>query len=71
MRCQLSASPAWPALATVLVGGLCSGRRNGMDRSEQVGYADDCLAGNAPPGQFVTGQLLRMDLHTGPPDEPV
>ena len=52
-------------LATLLVGGLRNGRRKGLSLSEQASYANDCLADNAPPGQFVTGQLLRVDLHTG------
>ncbi len=52
-------------LATLLVGSLRNGRRKGLSLAEQAGYANDCLAENAPPGQFVTGQLLRVDLHTG------
>jgi serine phosphatase RsbU (regulator of sigma subunit) len=52
-------------LATLLVGGLRNGRRKGLGLGEQARYANDCLAENAPPGQFVTGQLLRVDLHTG------
>jgi hypothetical protein len=52
-------------LATLLVGSLRNGRRRGLELGEQAGYANDCLAENAPPGQFVTGQLLRVDLHTG------
>jgi serine phosphatase RsbU (regulator of sigma subunit) len=52
-------------LATLLVGGLRNGRRGGMDLAEQARYANDCLAENADPGQFVTGQLMRVDLWTG------
>jgi serine phosphatase RsbU (regulator of sigma subunit) len=52
-------------LATLLVGSLRNGRRRGMDLGEQARYANDCLVENAPSGQFVTGQLLRVDLHTG------
>ncbi len=52
-------------LATLLVGSLRNGRRKGLDLGEQARYANDCLAENAPPGQFVTGQLLRVDLRTG------
>ena len=37
----------------------------GLDLAAQARYANDALAENAPPGQFVTGQLLRVDLHTG------
>ena len=52
-------------LATLLVGGLRNGRRKGLGLGEQAGYANDCLTENAAPGQFVTGQLLRIDLDTG------
>jgi serine phosphatase RsbU (regulator of sigma subunit) len=52
-------------LATLLVGSLRNGRRGGMDLAEQAAYANDSLAENAPAGQFVTGQLIRVDLHTG------
>ncbi|MGY1660642.1 PP2C family protein-serine/threonine phosphatase [Geodermatophilus sp. SYSU D00705] len=52
-------------LATLLVGGLRNGRRRGLDLAEQARYASDSLAENAAPGQFVTGQLVRVDLHTG------
>ena len=52
-------------LATLLVGGLRNGRRKGLDLAEQARYANDCLAENAAPGQFVTGQLMRVDLTTG------
>jgi serine phosphatase RsbU (regulator of sigma subunit) len=52
-------------LATLLVGGLRNGRRKGLDLGEQARYANDCLAENAAPGQFVTGQLMRVDLRTG------
>ena len=52
-------------LATLLVGALRNGRRQGLDVMEQARYANDALAETAPPGQFVTGQLVRVDLHTG------
>jgi serine phosphatase RsbU (regulator of sigma subunit) len=52
-------------LATLLVGSLRNGRRSGMDLAEQAAYANDSLAQHAPSGQFVTGQLMRIDLHTG------
>jgi serine phosphatase RsbU (regulator of sigma subunit) len=55
-------------LATLLVGGLRNGRRKGLDLGEQARYANDSLAENAAPGQFVTGQLLRVDLGTGTAD---
>ncbi|MGY1915611.1 PP2C family protein-serine/threonine phosphatase [Blastococcus sp. HT6-30] len=50
-------------LATLLVGALRNGRRRGMDLAEQARYANDALAENADAGQFVTGQLVRVDLH--------
>ncbi|WP_448615808.1 PP2C family protein-serine/threonine phosphatase [Modestobacter sp. URMC 112] len=52
-------------LATLLVSSLRNGRRGGMDLGRQAAYANDSLAQNADPGQFVTGQLLRVDLHSG------
>jgi serine phosphatase RsbU (regulator of sigma subunit) len=52
-------------LATLLVGSLRNGRRRGLSLAEQAGYANECLGENAAPGQFVTGQLLRIDLDTG------
>jgi serine phosphatase RsbU (regulator of sigma subunit) len=51
-------------LATLLVGSLRNGRRRGMDLAEQAAYANDSLAENAAAGQFVTGQLLRVELHS-------
>jgi serine phosphatase RsbU (regulator of sigma subunit) len=52
-------------LATLLVGSLRNGRRKGLDLAAQASNANDSLAENAAPGQFVTGQLVRVDLHTG------
>ena len=52
-------------LATLLVGSLRNGRRKGLDLGEQARYANDSLAKNSAHGQFVTGQLMRLDLHTG------
>lgn len=49
-------------LATVLVGSLRNGRRRGMNLSEQARSANDALVGNSAVGDFVTGQLLRVDL---------
>ena len=51
-------------LATLLVGSLRNGRRRGMDLAEQAAYANDSLAANSDAGQFVTGQLLRVELHS-------
>ena len=52
-------------LATILVGSLRNGRRKGLDLAGQARNANDALAENAAPGQFVTGQLMRVDLNTG------
>jgi serine phosphatase RsbU (regulator of sigma subunit) len=52
-------------LATLLVGGLRNERRRGVDLSEQVHNADAALAQHAAAGQFVTGQVLRVELATG------
>jgi serine phosphatase RsbU (regulator of sigma subunit) len=51
--------------ATLLVGALRNGRRAGMDIAAQARYANDSLAENTAAGQFVTGQLLRIDLAQG------
>ena len=52
-------------LATLLVGGLRNARHEGLDLAAQARYANDALVENASAGQFVTGQLLRVDLATG------
>jgi serine phosphatase RsbU (regulator of sigma subunit) len=52
-------------LATLLVGSLRNGRRRGLDLSEQARSANDAVFDNALDGQFVTGQLVRIDLATG------
>lgn len=52
-------------LATLLVGSLRNGRRRGLDIAAQAAFANDSLAANAPAGQFVTGQLLDIDLPSG------
>ena len=52
-------------LATLLVSSLRNGRRRGLDLAAQARFANDCLVENAPSGQFVTGQLVRVDLLTG------
>jgi len=51
-------------LATLLVGSLRNGRRRGLNLGEQARNANDALAANSTAGQFVTGQLLRIDLNT-------
>ncbi|HWM56664.1 MAG TPA: PP2C family protein-serine/threonine phosphatase [Pseudonocardia sp.] len=52
-------------LATVLVGSLRNGRRMGLDLADQTSQANDALAEHSPVGEFVTGQVLRVDLGTG------
>ncbi|GAB3191842.1 PP2C family protein-serine/threonine phosphatase [Geodermatophilus arenarius] len=52
-------------LATLLVGALRNARRKGLDLAGQARYANDALADDAAAGQFVTGQLLRVDLSSG------
>jgi serine phosphatase RsbU (regulator of sigma subunit) len=51
-------------LATVLVGSLRNGRRRGADLLEQAATANDALVAHSGVGQFVTGQLLRVDRRT-------
>jgi serine phosphatase RsbU (regulator of sigma subunit) len=52
-------------LATLLVGALRNARRRGLPLEEQARYANEALTEHAPLGQFVTGQLVRVDLTTG------
>jgi serine phosphatase RsbU (regulator of sigma subunit) len=52
-------------LATLLVGALRNGRRQGLSLAEQARYANDALVQHAEIGQFVTGQLMRLDLRKG------
>jgi serine phosphatase RsbU (regulator of sigma subunit) len=52
-------------LATLLVGGLRNGRRRGLTLLGQAGTANDALAAHTRAGEFVTGQLLRVDLRSG------
>jgi serine phosphatase RsbU (regulator of sigma subunit) len=49
-------------LATVLVGALRNARRRGVELAEQAGSAHRALAGYARDEEFVTGQLVRIDL---------
>jgi hypothetical protein len=51
-------------LATLLVGSLRNGRRRGTDLGEQARNANDALVRHSSVGQFVTGQLMRIDLNT-------
>jgi serine phosphatase RsbU (regulator of sigma subunit) len=52
-------------LATLLVGSLRNSRRRGLDLATQARTANDALAAHARLGDFVTGQLLRVDLRSG------
>lgn len=49
-------------LATVLVGALRNARRRGVELAEQASSAHRALAGYAQDEEFVTGQLVRIDL---------
>jgi serine phosphatase RsbU (regulator of sigma subunit) len=51
-------------LATVLVGALRNARRRGVELAEQASIAHHALAGYAEDEEFVTGQLVRIDLPT-------
>jgi serine phosphatase RsbU (regulator of sigma subunit) len=51
-------------LATVLVGSLRNGRRRGVGLLEQAATANDALVEHSTLGQFVTGQLMRVDRRT-------
>jgi serine phosphatase RsbU (regulator of sigma subunit) len=50
-------------LATLLVGSLRNGRRGGLNLGEQARNANDALVQHSSVGQFVTGQLMRIDLN--------
>ena len=52
-------------LATLLVGSLRNGRRAGMTLAEQASVADAALTEHAGNLQYVTGQIVRVDLVTG------
>ena len=52
-------------LATVLVGALRNGRRRGVDLAEQSRLANEALCGFADDGDFVTGQVVRIDHASG------
>ena len=51
-------------LATLLVGSLRNERRRGLGLADQTRNANDAVALHSAPGQFVTGQVMRVDLHT-------
>ncbi|WP_181782123.1 PP2C family protein-serine/threonine phosphatase [Pseudonocardia pini] len=48
-------------LATVLVGSLRNGRRHQLALRDQAATANDALVAHSLPGEFVTGQLARVD----------
>ena len=52
-------------LATVLVGALRNGRRRGVDLAEQTRLANEALCAFAADGDFVTGQVVRIDHASG------
>jgi Stage II sporulation protein E (SpoIIE) len=51
-------------LATLLVGSLRNGRRREQGLLEQAAAANDALAAYSGPGDFVTGQLVRINRHS-------
>ena len=52
-------------LATVLVGALRNARRRGVDLAEQTRLANEALCGFSDAGDFVTGQVVRIDHASG------
>jgi serine phosphatase RsbU (regulator of sigma subunit) len=52
-------------LATLLIGSVRNGRRRGAGLAEQACLADRALAEHAGGAQFVTGQIVRVDLRRG------
>jgi hypothetical protein len=52
-------------LATVLVGALRNARRRGVDLAEQSRLANEALCGFSDEGDFVTGQVVRIDNISG------
>ncbi|HEY6960865.1 MAG TPA: PP2C family protein-serine/threonine phosphatase [Gaiellaceae bacterium] len=52
-------------LATVLVGALRNGRRRGVTLAEQILLANEALCGFTEDGDFVTGQVVRIDHDSG------
>ena len=52
-------------LANMLVGALRNARRRRLDLDDQARYANDAVTANAAARQFVTGQLVRVDLSAG------
>jgi hypothetical protein len=52
-------------LATVLVGALRNARRRGVDLAEQTRLANEALCRFSEDGDFVTGQVVRIDHASG------
>ena len=52
-------------LATLLVGSVRNARRRGADLADLARMADRALNEHAGMAQFVTGQIVRIDLNTG------
>jgi serine phosphatase RsbU (regulator of sigma subunit) len=52
-------------LASLLVGSLRNSRRSGATLAEQAAWANAAILEHGRADQFVTGQLLRIDLTTG------
>ena len=55
-------APCWPPCSSAA---SATGGARASTSPSRPGYANDALAENAAAGQFVTGQLMRVDLHTG------
>lgn len=51
-------------LATVLVSALRNSRRAGVELADQAASASAALAGHVKHSEFVTGQLVRIDLNS-------
>ncbi len=52
-------------LATVFVGALRNARRRGVNLAEQAQLANEALYGFGDDGDFVTGQVVRVDHASG------
>ncbi len=52
-------------LATLMIGSIRNGRRRGADLAEMARLANAALLDHAGRSQYVTGQLVRLDLATG------
>ncbi|HEX8104080.1 MAG TPA: PP2C family protein-serine/threonine phosphatase [Solirubrobacteraceae bacterium] len=52
-------------LATLMIGSIRNGRRQNADLAKQASLADEALSTHAGGSQFVTGQLVCIDLVAG------